>query len=252
MLGDLKAALLHPATLVVWAVLSVWLTLSGPFATYEAASLAQRAFYWPLVAGLGVVAGVSLRLAIRRRMPYLSYWQASAISASTLSVVLAVPAARLTAAMAGQSQDPGAVPSGIEAAGAIFAVAIGMNALRYVLSPGHARSAPPAPPLPVLLDRLAVDKRAPVIRLSSSDHYVRVVTELGEEEVLIRFADAIAELEGAQGLRVHRSHWVAIPAVRGHVTEKGRVFVITTDGARVPVSRSYRAEVEAQGLLRDA
>jgi len=44
---------------------------------------------------------------------------------------------------------------------------------------------------------------------------------------------AIDELGGADGLRVHRSHWVATDAVAGHSTDKGRVFLELEDGSQV-------------------
>lgn len=250
MLKDIKAVILHPATLIVWVVLSVWLTFSGPFGTYEGASLSQRMLYWPIVAGLGVGAGVTLRMYIRRRFPQLNYWQCSALSSTGLAALLALPAYKLTAAMLGGEALSNPMPGHVESGLAIFAVAMGMNALRYALSPRRAVN--PRDEMPPLLDRLEPGNRAPVIRLSSSNHYVNVVTELGEQEVLIRLADAIAELNGVKGLQVHRSHWVATAAVIGHERDKGRLFLLTSDGAKVPVSRSFRPEVEAQGLLKGA
>ena len=65
----------------------------------------------------------------------------------------------------------------------------------------------------------------------------------------MRFADAVAELDGVGGLRVHRSYWVArrhvVCADRSH----GRTTLRLTGGHEVPVSRTYMAAVRGAGLL---
>ena len=63
----------------------------------------------------------------------------------------------------------------------------------------------------------------------------------------MRFADAVAELEGADGLRVHRSYWVARAhvigaAARPHDTPADRGHV-------APVSRGYLGDVRAASLV---
>lgn len=248
MVSDFKAAVFHPATLVLWAVLSALLTLSGPFSTYDA-PLVQRVTAWPLLVSLGLAGGIVLRLQIRHHMPGLSYWQRSSLCSGGLAVVMAVPAYKLTAGIGDLDEVIGPVSGTLQAAGSVFVFAMGLNALRLALV---SAPEPGTPPRPVLLDRLPGDRRGEIIRLSSSDHYVRVVTDRGEEDVLMRFADAIAELSGVDGLQVHRSHWVALGAVTGHLRENGRLFLLTRDGARIPVSRSYRPEIEARGLVPPA
>jgi DNA-binding LytR/AlgR family response regulator len=64
----------------------------------------------------------------------------------------------------------------------------------------------------------------------------------------MRLGDAMQELAG-QGLQVHRSHWVAPEAVRRHRRDKGRDLLVMTDGAEVPVSRSFRAAAQDAGLI---
>ena len=64
------------------------------------------------------------------------------------------------------------------------------------------------------LDRLPPELGRDLVCLKMADHYVEVFTTSGSTLILIRFADVVAELEDAGGLRVHRSYWV----VRDHVT----------------------------------
>ena len=81
-----------------------------------------------------------------------------------------------------------------------------------------------------------------------ADHYVEAFTTAGSTLVLMRFGDAIAELEGADGLRVHRSYWVARPHVTGTTRQNGRTILNLTGGHEAPVSRGYLAAVRAAGL----
>jgi DNA-binding LytR/AlgR family response regulator len=52
-----------------------------------------------------------------------------------------------------------------------------------------------------------------------------------------------------RGHRVHRSHWVAEDAIRETLRRDGRVFLTMTDGAEIPVSRSYQKALREAGLL---
>lgn len=97
-----------------------------------------------------------------------------------------------------------------------------------------------------LLTRLKPSNRAALLRLSSEDHYTEVVTRRGRELVLIRFSDALSELGTTQGLRIHRSHWVADANVASLTKDAGRLFVLTIDGERIPVSRPYESVVRGR------
>lgn len=96
-------------------------------------------------------------------------------------------------------------------------------------------------PAPPLLKRLKPENRGRILRLAAEDHYTLVVTARGAELVLIRFADALAEIGQAGGLRVHRSHWVADEAVREFRKQGQKAVLLLLDGTEVPVSRSHSA-----------
>ena len=97
-----------------------------------------------------------------------------------------------------------------------------------------------------LLERLEAGVRAPLLHLAVEDHYVDVVTARGHRLLLIRFADALAEIEPDEGMQVHRSHWVADRAVEKLLSENGRLTILLSTGRRVPVSRPYVAEARAR------
>ena len=115
--------------------------------------------------------------------------------------------------------------------------------------PGPAATATPmAEPGSGLLRHLPAAARGALIRVEAQDHYLNVVTDAGSALVLMRFGDAVAELSEVAGARVHRSHWVARAGVRGLLRKEGRQFLLTHDGAEVPVSRANRAALQALRL----
>jgi hypothetical protein len=84
--------------------------------------------------------------------------------------------------------------------------------------------------------------------VSSEDHYLRVHTSLGEELILMRLADALHDLGGADGLQTHRSWWVAKDGVADARREGGKLSLVLKSGAEAPVSRTYAPAVRDAGL----
>ena len=105
------------------------------------------------------------------------------------------------------------------------------------------------PKVPPLLDRVPLDKRGALLALSSEDHYTRIQTARGEEMVLLRLADAIREAAPEPGLRVHRSHWVALAAVTAARRDGERAILTLTGGTEIPVSRANVPAIREAGLL---
>jgi len=112
-----------------------------------------------------------------------------------------------------------------------------------------AFAAPARRGAPAILRRLPQRKRGPLLRLSMADHYVGVATEHGEEMLLMRLSDAIAETAPEEGLKVHRSHWVARRAVRAVEPEGDRATLVLTSGERIPVSRTRMQVLRSAGWL---
>jgi len=94
------------------------------------------------------------------------------------------------------------------------------------------------------LDRVKREIGRDLISLSAQDHYIEVVTTQGRDLVLGRFSDVVAQLADWDGLRIHRSHWVARKAIAG--VERGTKPVVRlTDGRHLPVSRTYAGGIRA-------
>jgi DNA-binding LytR/AlgR family response regulator len=75
--------------------------------------------------------------------------------------------------------------------------------------------------------------------VEAEDHYLRLHTSKGQDLILMRLADALAELDGLQGARTHRSWWVARAAVRQVERADGRATLTLEGGLQVPVSRVH-------------
>ena len=99
------------------------------------------------------------------------------------------------------------------------------------------------------LSRLPAHLGRDLLHLHMQDHYVEVYTGKGSTLVLLRFRDALREVDGIDGMQVHRSHWVAGAAVARMVRRGGRIFLKLTNGAEVPVSRTFAPVLKDRGWL---
>lgn len=117
----------------------------------------------------------------------------------------------------------------------------GVAAWRYLRPP--PADAPVEPGRPKFLERVPARLGEDVLALEAEDHYVRVHTPLGSTLILMRFADAVAEMEGADGLRTHRSWWVAKSAVRSFVSRGRRMDLVLEGGLTAPVTREASSQV---------
>jgi hypothetical protein len=110
---------------------------------------------------------------------------------------------------------------------------------------GEAGDAPPTP------FGLLGAAPAAVLCLQMEDHYVRVHTLAGSRLVLMTLSQAMAIVENADGLQVHRSWWIARKAVVRTVAHGRNLRLELVNGIVAPVSRSAVAVVRAAGWMSD-
>jgi DNA-binding LytR/AlgR family response regulator len=121
--------------------------------------------------------------------------------------------------------------------------------MAFHAAPEPAPSAAP-PPRARFLDRLPEKIRGGALyALEAEDHYLRAHTSKGADLILMRMADAEAELEGVEGLRVHRSWWVARAGVTAARREGDRIILTLKSGVEAPVSRANVSAVRAAGWV---
>ena len=254
--------LLGPRSLVVQgtvlAVLVALFTFIGPFGTYDSIAAAGRLGYWVLALGANWLVCASVMILTLRLAASASPW-ARALAMAGAALLAAIPGTAVvhSAEMLFRPHYEGdnALPT------IYLGVAVLMMAISFMVVGILARVQPVAgdaqPPAAGktgdtaarFLDRLPPELGRDLIYLRMADHYVEAFTAAGSTLVLMRFADAIAELEGAAGLRVHRSYWVARRHVTGAARRNGRTVLSLTGGHEAPVSRNYLADVRAAGLV---
>ncbi len=224
------------AALVVGAVLAA----SGGFGT-GAMRIVPRLAYWLAMFLVGTGFG---RLAARRLVP--RPWLATRRWAAIGLISLAVGAPMTLVVAASQSLlneqtfNPALL---LQVFPSTFGVGLGMTVLAFMVlprPPGTTHTAPPGAPPPRFLARLPPRLAgASLWAVEAQDHYLRLHTSRGEDLILFRLADAVAELEGVEGARTHRSWWVARDAVVSVERADGRASLTLIGGQTAPVSRAY-------------
>jgi DNA-binding LytR/AlgR family response regulator len=108
----------------------------------------------------------------------------------------------------------------------------------------------PRPAAPRFFDRLPPAFTGQLVALEMEDHYVRAHWRGGSALILVRLRDAVAELDGLDGLQVHRSWWVAASAVAGIARDGRKYGLELVGGTEAPVARDRVDSLRAAGWLR--
>lgn len=249
-IADFQRRFFSPLSVVGCFVGASWLAIAGPFGTFDSLPPMSRIVYWLSVVWVGFTIAVSLRVMVDSVIPKEETHIQLSVAYGLLTVIFA-PIAWFLAVFVSETGVP--FMSFTMTALALATFSAGMFAIECGMIMAGFQPASPdtlaARDAPRVVQRLSLDRRGELLRLSGRDHYVDVVTSQGEESLLMRFSDAIGETEAVDGLQVHRSHWVARSAVTGTVRRKGRVFLTLQDGTEVPVSRGYLGKVQDAGLM---
>lgn len=106
------------------------------------------------------------------------------------------------------------------------------------------------PASPPSVDAIATPLRGEVLALQMEDHYVRVHRQAGSELILMPLSRAIEAVE-ANGLRTHRSWWVAAHAVIAVEGNARSMRLRLSNGVVAPVARSAVTHLKAAGWIKD-
>jgi hypothetical protein len=249
----LKVELQSRVPFFLWAILSLLLISTGPFGTYAAFGVGQRMLFWlPVLAG-AILFGLVLLVVVERQMPGLDA-RATTLVSTVGACVLLGPLLYLLIGLIAPPGSPNH-PGFAEILVVVASLSLSLSALRIASYAGpKARLAPVVvsaadQPVARLLQRIDPSGRGDLLAISVRDHYVDVLTSLGETSLLMRLADAIAEADAVEGAQVHRSHWVAWSAVAAVEREGGRLFLRLVHGKRVPVSKTHSSKLQDRGLI---
>ena len=244
--------------LAVAVAVLAWL---GPFDTWGRLSLPDRVAFWTLATSVnwlfGLVLGSAAGLAFERRG--ILAWAAAVVGGSAVAavpgtaVVWLLVAAYMDHRMTGVAEIASLYSQVIVIHLVLNALVTwlmyerkrGSDAVSESVSPHPAAEDPSVPFLARLPERLGRN----LLHLHMQDHYVEVHTDEGSDLLLLRFRDALRELDGLDGAQVHRSHWVARTAVAGVERRSGRIALRLVNGNRVPVSRSFAPALRDRGWL---
>lgn len=244
-----------PLALWVWLVCSVLTGVAGPFGTYDGMPFATRLVFWASLIAASLLVSYFLCATLKVMRPKLTDWVHDGIVV-VLFTVLFTPF--VVAALNMATPLPTSLgislwslASEVMVISASVAVLIRVAKRRW---PSLGTDSTPeqeiAPSQPRLMRRLNGLAASDVLRMTVQDHYVEVVVRGGpSQRILMRFADAVEEIDGLEGFCVHRSHWVVRAAILGVVTQNGREMIEMIDGSSVPVSRTYRPNLIAAGLI---
>lgn len=116
--------------------------------------------------------------------------------------------------------------------------------------PAEAAAGQPAPAPPALMQLIAPDKRGQLLYLKAELHYLLVVTDCGRSLILSSLKDAITALPPDSGMQVHRSYWVAWPAITMLKKQGRQGSLLLQDGSEIPVSRQQWSQLQAQQQAR--
>lgn len=265
-LRDTYRSLFSKMTITIWAICSVGAVLAGPFGTYSSMSLLARLFYWPTVATTSIILGyfgnAIARMILRGDIESKPIqWLGAAIG----SVFVSTDVWILTRLFAPVRST---LPSFSTLLGYVSFVFIAVVVSRYVMRgvlrtanigrladddqemamPEQSVEPVSLPQPPRLVRRLPDQFDGQILRLSADNHFVEVVSESETTSLRMRLRDAISEMDGVEGSLVHRSHWVAHESIRSVEKVQGKLIIRLCNGDEVPVSRSYRASLEAANL----
>ncbi|MEL6645339.1 MAG: LytTR family DNA-binding domain-containing protein [Pseudomonadota bacterium] len=245
-LRELRAQFGNRRVLVVLAGIGVILGVVGPYRTGEVMLAAPRIVYWMAIVFVSYAVG-SFTVAVLGRLldgPRVPPWARVVAQGIAIGVMVAPVVLVINWIVFGIV--PEGPPAVVEFVATVCAVTL-VIAVAFELYGDTAEEARVA--APAILQRLPVAQRGTLLSLSGEDHYVRVRTDRGEEMVLMRLADAIAEAAPVAGLQVHRSHWVARDAVAAARRSGERAILTLTSGDEIPVSRANVRAVREAGLL---
>ena len=223
------------------------LAASGAFGA-GGPDLIPRLVYWLALVAAGCAIGVALGhffipATWSTRRPWLAW--------AVISLAIWPPMTAMVAAVnALAGHRPFGLPLILASAPDTLVVTAGLSALAFLARrqetvETHAAD-PGAAPARFLARLPAKLAGAELWAVEAEDHDLRLHTSAGQDLILMRLADAVAELDGVEGARTHRSWWVAKAAVRGVRREDGRALLDLPAGLVAPVSRAHAR------VLRDA
>ncbi|MEE9388588.1 MAG: LytTR family DNA-binding domain-containing protein [Paracoccaceae bacterium] len=236
--SQLKDHLLSPVRAIGVLATAIILAIAGPFGTFMSMAFSERLLYWGAVVAISAIFVQFVKVFIDIKFSNQPTWK-KALAVSTLLTVFLTPVLYFLTIKVNQLRPGYFAPIWLFAVltfSLTNIVILSQSFLGYNIFKDKPR----------LYQRLRNSNTKKIYRLSVRDHYVDVYSETGKETILMRFSDALIELDGQLGKQIHRSHWISCDEVHKLKKIKGRLFVWLKDGSRLPISRSYQQSCLAE------
>ena len=234
----------------VTVIVGVVLAALGPFGSYMNGGAAQRAGYWIAAMLLGLVLyGISFRIVMAFARPRSRMWWPLLIGATLLSSLPQSLATRAGAFWLWPELAQLRLPWPLWFAQTMMIGLVAMVGASFLLR--RSTPAPKGSPTstrPFHTDTASLGRE--VLALQMEDHYVRLHRPNGSELALMPLGSAIGRVE-AEGLRTHRSWWVARHAVVKVEGNARSMRLHLSNGVIAPVSRSAIIHLKAAGWISD-
>lgn len=246
---------------------AIVLAFLGPFGTYSEMSFGLRLVYFGLLCnGIGLCMMVCVSIATGASAhPWYSMIPRTLLG----NAIGAVPGLGLVLAMYGWMREP-ALDLGLARLAQMWGQVTLLGTIitlaelwrtGYILPSPKTQDSPPAKgssrdpniaPTQLHAQLAPEHARSEIVSMSMQDHYVEVTTTRGTEMVLMRFSDAIKDVAPVDGLRVHRSHWVATAHIDDLQRSGHKAQITLRDGRQLPVSQTYLEQVKERMNHRTA
>jgi hypothetical protein len=229
------------------------LAVIGPFGTFTDLSFGSRLAYWLSAFVAGWVSSATLGALLYPR--FVKWRWSYLLSGALVGLLGAIPLTAVVLALEAlfrpEASSSGAVTLYLYVISVNVPMSIAMawsgrgERIRMAERPAPDAGGGAAP----FLKRIPSAIAGPLLALQMEDHYLRIHTAAGNDLILFRLSDALDELKGVEGARVHRSYWVARAAVVAVERVGRKTVLVLSNDLRVPVSRTYAAELKDAGWL---
>lgn len=234
--------------LAIAVMVGLVLAVLGPFGSYMNRGLARRALYWigAMVLGLALY-GTAFWIVTATTSATSRLWWPTVIAATLLVSVPQALATRAAAFWLWPELGRLGLSGGLWFAQTATLGLLMMLGTAFALRPDRQATAKAtATSAPADAPSLGKD----VLALQMEDHYVRIHRAHGSDLILMPLGRAIERVE-AEGLRTHRSWWVASHAVVRVEGTARSMRLHLTNGVVAPVARSAVLPLKAAGWLAD-
>jgi LytTr DNA-binding domain len=253
-------------------VAGLLLGIIGPFGTFESMNSVERFSFWGGAIALGMFIHTPLfyGAASLGRGYQWPAWAWVTVSA----IIAALPMTFVVNGIATTLFPRGGIDNVVGLYPLVLAISLPMQWIAYFIAKVDTTPTPIATPeilvaMPALvppaetfvarvetpLPTVAFLSKLPprigkdLLCLEMEDHYLRVHTKLGDAMIHLRMRDAVSELNGIDGMLVHRSWWVAREAITGWQRDGKTMMLQLSNGKSVPVARDRQPLVRAAGWL---